>query len=116
MTASITGRKRCYCGQYKVPLANGTMPRHTKVNMSRPRLPWNVRRITCEYSGKFPPIEVAAREKANAALKAKGEALYITVQVQPHKDGKVRGGRRATKRNLALKARYRRNSAGGYNR
>jgi hypothetical protein len=116
MTASLTGRKRCLCGQYFVPLANGTMPRHTRpfekdavLNDCRP-----YKRARCEYSGKFPPAEQAARVRANVGRKAKGlRPLPVQVAGRPVR---TRGGRRAAKRDFAGKARYRRNAAGGYSR
>lgn len=66
MTASITGRKRCACGQYKTPLANGTMPRHTKPAMGPGGYDT---RVHCHGSGQFPPadkrkIKVLARGQA----------------------------------------------------
>lgn len=103
MTASITGRKRCVCGQYRTPLANGTMPRHVAGDWSRPCVPYNRRRKTCAGVGKFPPATVAWRT-ANSKTPA---------QI-PLDQPKPRGGHRAAKRNAALKARYRRNAAGKY--
>lgn len=100
MTASITGRKRCTCGKYLTPLANGTMPRHTRL-IDPPRLvrPHSEIRQRCEGTGKFPPATVAQGRKQIADRPAR-----------------VRGGKRSQKRNAAQKARYRRNAAGGYNR
>lgn len=103
MTASITGRKRCVCGQYKTPLANGTMPRHTAPDLSRPCIPMNRVRTRCHGSGKFSPSTATWRA-------ANGKRVPQIALGQP----KVRGGHRADKRNAGLKARYRRNAAGGY--
>lgn len=69
MTASITGRKRCGCGQYKTPLANGTLPRHTKVDVSRPNIPMNRLRTHCDGSGQFP-----ASDKRTLKVPARGQA------------------------------------------
>jgi hypothetical protein len=118
MTESITGRKRCGCGQYKTPLANGTMPRHTRL-MDPPRLqkPHSELRVRCHGSGKFPPVTVAWRQARADRYSAKGEAAEASVTLPaqvPAVAPKSRGGHRAAKRNAALKARYRRNAAGGY--
>lgn len=89
MTASITGRKRCSCGQYKTPLANGTMPRHRlKIYHTRS----DVINETPEYrhchnSGKFPPATVTERKKKFAKS-------HWQITDRPVK---VRGGRRARK-------------------
>lgn len=99
MTASVTGRKRCGCGQYKTPLANGTMPRHC-APMRKDKVLTDTRpykRVHCEYTGKFPPADPRWSKNKNEPPKA-------------------RGGHRARKREAGLKARYRRNAAGGYTR
>lgn len=99
MTASITGRKRCTCAQYFAPLANGTMPRHTRP--TRAALgELGPKRVRCENTGKFPPSTVRGGQP----------------QIGDRPTKKPRGGHRAAKRDAALKARYRRNAAGGYNR
>jgi hypothetical protein len=100
VTASITGRKRCVCGKYRRPLANGQLPRHTTTAAGR----------TCPGTGKFPPSVVTERASAKP-----GTHRHVQVPDQA-KTKKPRGGRRAAKRNAGAKARYRRNSAGGYNR
>lgn len=111
MTASITGRKRCFCGQYLAPLANGTLPRHTapfrKNKVLTDHRPY--KRERCQGTGKFPPATVAER-KRQEGKGGNGSSYQIEDQVRP------RGGHRGRKRDAALKARYRRNSAGGYNR
>ena len=70
MTASITGRKRCACGQYKTPLANGTMPRHTRLT-DPPRLQKSrgELRTHCYGSGQFP-----ASDKRQVKTPARGQA------------------------------------------
>lgn len=96
MTASIVGRKRCACGRYLTPLANGTMPRHTRP--ARAALgELDPKRVHCESTGKFPPSTVRGGQP----------------QVGDP-EPRVRGGHRAAKN--GAKTRYRRNAAGGYNR
>jgi hypothetical protein len=112
MTASIISRKRCGCGQYKTALANGTMPRHTRLQKPHSEL-----RVHCHGSGKFPPVTVAWRQARADRYNAKGEAAEASVTLPaqvPAIAPKPRGGHRAAKRNAALKARYRRNAAGKY--
>lgn len=82
-------KRRCACGRVLVMLANGTVPRHTRMIKGGIR-------IRCVHVGElFPAV---ARERG-----------LSTVNVAR----RVRGGRRAAKRDT--KNLFRRNAAGGYN-
>jgi hypothetical protein len=102
MTSTAPTRRRCDCGRALVPLANGTVPRHTTVvNYLSPatrRLP--VVRKRCVYVGQlFPAI---ARERGRGDVPSGNDVVR-----------RPRGGRRASKRDT--KNLFRRNAAGGYN-
>lgn len=60
----------CHCGQRFIPLANGTMPRHTRPGlldvMDRTYVP--PKRERCHYSGKFPPVTVQTRSIINNSV------------------------------------------------
>lgn len=95
MTSTAPTRRRCDCGRALVPLANGTVPRHTMAVVAI-----DVKRIVrkrCVHVGElFPAI---ARERG-----------WVHVSAEPKER---RGGRRASKRDT--KNLFRRNAAGGYN-
>jgi len=92
MTSAAPGRRRCDCGRVLIPLANGTIPRHTVP----PRLDGVATRVRCVHVGElFPAI---ARERG-----------WVRVPDSPKK----RGSRSAAKRDT--KNLFRRNAAGGYN-